>query len=190
VLDIPISGSPNTPNSAAWMDAGLAAMAQTPLTHEERLAVLLLVTGQARWCGAIVAVYARVQRETGEGEDSIAAREDAMYRELITADGYPALREAIDAGVFLAEGDPFGFGFARSLDGVEAYIARAAAGHHDDARPWVELEDAAVLEDKKYRDAQRAVRDAERALRAAQKLRRQALREAGERVARRRSETT
>ena len=30
MLDIPINGSPTTPNSAAWMDAGLAALAEHP----------------------------------------------------------------------------------------------------------------------------------------------------------------
>jgi AcrR family transcriptional regulator len=48
VLEIPITGSPATPNSSSWMDAGLRALADTPLTHDERLAVMLLVTGHAR----------------------------------------------------------------------------------------------------------------------------------------------
>ena len=30
VLEVPINGSPTTPNSAAWMDAGLAALDETP----------------------------------------------------------------------------------------------------------------------------------------------------------------
>ncbi len=45
MLSLPITGSPITPNSSAWLDAGLAALEETPLTAEERLAVALAMTG-------------------------------------------------------------------------------------------------------------------------------------------------
>lgn len=86
VLDIPINGSPATPNTAAWLDAGLAALADTSLTHEERVAVMLLVTGQARWTGIVLASYARIERERRPGAVPIGAEEDARFRLLITAD--------------------------------------------------------------------------------------------------------
>src|SRR5690606_38273341 len=35
-LSLPITGSPITPNSSAWIDAGLEALAATPLSQEER----------------------------------------------------------------------------------------------------------------------------------------------------------
>ena len=125
VLDIPITGSPITPNSAAWMDAGLRALAETPLPHQERLSVMLLVTGLSRWAGMVFAGYARTQRETGVAAADITLREDALFRALVTADAYPDLAEAIEAGVFLDESDPFRFGLERALDGVAAYIAAA-----------------------------------------------------------------
>src|SRR5690349_16952061 len=62
VLEVPIQGVPSTPNSAAWMDAGLRALEHTPLSHDDRLAVLLLVTGASRWTGIVLASYARMQR--------------------------------------------------------------------------------------------------------------------------------
>lgn len=129
VLEIPISGSPSTPNAAAWMDAGLRALAETPLGHQERMSVLLIVTGHARWAGIVLAGYARAAREEGHSDADIALREDATFRQLITADAYPDLRAAIDAGVFLDESDPFAFGLQRSLDGVADYIAHAEAAH-------------------------------------------------------------
>ncbi len=185
VLDVPISGSPATPNSAAWMDAGLRALADTPLTYEERLAVMLLVTGAARWAGIVLAGYARVERDEGLAGLDIARREDALYRLLITADAYPELRTAIEAGVFLDESDPFAFGLARSLDGVAAYLAAAAAGQHDAPRPWAGLDDGDIADDKRVREARKRVRDAERALREAHRHERQAVREARERTDRR-----
>jgi len=181
VLDVPISGSPVTPNSAAWMDAGLAALAETSLTYDERLAVMLVVTGQARWTGMVMAGYARSMRERGVSDAQVTAEEDALFRLLISADAYPELRAAIDTGVFLDDGDPFTFGLARVLDGVDAYLDRAAAGQRDAMRPWVTVDDADIADDKKFREASKAVRQAEKALRDARKLARQVAREARER---------
>lgn len=185
VLDVPISGSPATPNSSAWMDAGLRALADTPLTHDERLAVMLLVTGQARWAGIVLAGYARTERERGLAGEDVTRYEDALYRTLVTADAYPHLRAAIDAGVFLDDSDPFSWGLERTLDGVDAYIAQAAQGRRAERTPWVAPADADIVEDKRFREAGKAVRAAEKALRDARRLERQVAREARERLARR-----
>lgn len=185
VLDVPISGSPATPNSSAWMDAGLRALADTPLTHDERLAVMLLVTGQARWAGIVLAGYARTERERGLAGEDVTRYEDALYRTLVTADAYPHLRAAIDAGVFLDDSDPFSWGLERTLDGVDAYIAQAAQGRRAERTPWVAPADADIAEDKRFREAGKAVRAAEKALRDARRLERQVAREARERLARR-----
>ncbi|WP_106814884.1 TetR/AcrR family transcriptional regulator [Microbacterium timonense] len=189
VLEIPITGSPATPNSAAWMDAGLAALADTPLSHEDRLAVLLLVTGAARWTGMVLAGYQRVEREGALPDADITAREDALYRTLITADAYPHLRAAIDAGVFLDERDPFAFGLERGLDGVAAYMDAVATGEGVPRAAWVTQDDADIADDKKYREAQKAVRVAEKALRDARKVQRQVAREARERRGRQRADS-
>jgi len=182
VLDVPISGSPATPNSAAWMDAGLRALSSTGLSFNERLSVMLEVTGQARWTGSVVAGYARTQQEEGLTDADIARREDELFRSLISADEYPHLRAAIEAGVFVADGDPFAFGLARALDGVAAYIDRIDAGAEHEAMPvWYSPDDADVLDDKKYREARKAVHAAEKALRDARRAARQTAREARER---------
>ncbi|MFH8248897.1 TetR/AcrR family transcriptional regulator [Microbacterium sp. B2969] len=189
VLDVPINGSPTTPNSAAWMDVGLSALGATPLSYDERLSVVLLITGHAYWTGRVIAGYTRVQRETGQETGDIARREDALYRELVTADAYPQLRAAIDAGVFLDESDPFAFAVARSLDGIAAYIGSLEQGAaHEEGQMWPAAPDAELAADKKLREAQRGVRDAERALRDARRHERQTAREAAERLRRTRSD--
>ncbi|MBW9121292.1 TetR/AcrR family transcriptional regulator C-terminal domain-containing protein [Microbacterium trichothecenolyticum] len=188
VLDIPISGVPATPNSAAWMDAGLSALADTPLTYSERLAVMLLVTGTAHWAGTVLAGYARVERERGVDGEAISRSEDAMFRTLITADAYPQLRAAIEAGAFLDDSDPFSFALARGLEGVSDYIAATADGRRERPRPWVVPDDADIADDKRFREARKAVREAEKALRDAHRLQRQAAREARDRRARQRPE--
>lgn len=124
LLALPIQGSPITPNSSAWLDASLEALAATGLTQDERIAASLLVTGAARWKGAILAGYQEQSRATGLSAVEVSDRESRLFDAVITSDGYPALREAIDAGVFTSEADPFDFGLERSLDGLEAYIDR------------------------------------------------------------------
>ncbi|MBD7956083.1 TetR/AcrR family transcriptional regulator C-terminal domain-containing protein [Microbacterium sp. Sa4CUA7] len=182
LLEVPITGAPATPNSAAWIDAGLVALDGTPLTHDERMAVSLLVAGHARWAGMVTVGYARTQGAAGVDESQFAAREDALFRDLITADAYPALRAAIDAGVFLGDSDPFAFGLARSLDGVAAYLAGAEEGRRDAPIAWPRDDNADIAGDKRFRDARKAVHAAEKALRDARRLERVAAREAKSRL--------
>lgn len=184
MLSLPINGSPITPNSSAWLDASLAALGQTPLTAEERLAVALAVTGDARWCGIVQAGYTEQARGTGLSADEVAEREAALYDRVIDAEGFPALRRAIDEGIFTSAADPFRFGVERLLDGVAAYIVGIDRGEpHGQTQDWIHLDPAELAGDRRLKEAQKAVREAEKALRAARKTERQALREAGERLA-------
>lgn len=185
ILDVPISGAPVTPNSAAYIDVGLEALAETPLSESERLAVVLVVTGLARWYGTVLAGYARQARESGRSPEQITEYEDALFAALVTEVDYPFLRRAIDGAVFRDDSDPFAFGLARTLDGIASYMAALEAGHpHDGSPPWAAEEVPEVQADKRVREARRAVREAEKALRDARKLERQALRDARERAAR------
>jgi AcrR family transcriptional regulator len=185
ILSLPITGTPITPNSSAWIDAGLDALENTPLEVFERLAVVLSVTGQARWYGMVLAGYAEQSRATGLGPDEVAQAESDLFDRVIVAEDFPALRHAIDAGVFTDEHDPFRFGVERVLDGVEQYIAGIERGEDRVVKAeWVGLDPAEIAGDKKVREAQKAVRDAEKALRTARKLERQALKEAHARLSR------
>ena len=47
-LRVPISGPPLGPNNVAWLDNALAAMAGTPLSEQEKLSCVLLVSGFVR----------------------------------------------------------------------------------------------------------------------------------------------
>ncbi|GAA5153182.1 hypothetical protein GCM10025768_22460 [Microbacterium pseudoresistens] len=184
ILSLPITGSPITPNSSAWIDAGLEALSDTPLTDEERLAVALAVTGEARWYGMVLAGYDEQARTSGLSPQEVSEREAALFDRVITADEFPALRRAIEAGVFTATGDPFRFALERIFDGVALYIDALDRGDARDMAPeWVGLDAAEAGGDKRYREAQKAVREAEKALRLARKAERQAHREALERLA-------
>ncbi|MCM3781198.1 TetR family transcriptional regulator [Microbacterium hydrocarbonoxydans] len=185
VLSLPITGSPITPNSSAWLDANLAVLEGTPLSTDERMAVALAVTGHARWCGIVLAGYTEQARGSGLTPDQVAIRESELYDRVISADEFPALRRAIDDGVFTSPADPFRFGVERTLDGVAAYIDALDRGApHEDASEWVGAAPAELAGDRRVKEANRAVREAEKALRAARKQERQAIREASERLSR------
>lgn len=184
MLSLPITGSPITPNSSAWLDASLAALESTPLTAEERMAVALAVTGHARWCGIVQAGYSEQARGSGLSSDEIAVREAALFDRVITAEEFPALRRAIEDDVFLSPADPFRFAVERTLDGVAAYIAGLDRGEaHGEASEWIDIDPAELVGDRRLKEAQKSVREAEKALRAAHKIERQTLREARDRLA-------
>ncbi|MFC4139999.1 MULTISPECIES: TetR/AcrR family transcriptional regulator [unclassified Microbacterium] len=184
ILSLPITGSPITPNSSAWLDGALDALGETPLQATERLAVALAVTGQARWYGTVLAGYTEQARTSGMSPEEITVREAALFDRVVTAAEFPALRAAIDAGVFLAEGDPFRFSIERYLEGVEVYIAGLDRGDaHADAAAWLRDDSAAIAGDKRVRAAAKSVREAEKVLRAARKEERQARRDAAAREA-------
>jgi len=186
LLSLPISGSPITPNNSMWLEVSLEALEGQPLESEERLAIALAVTGCARWAGTVEAGYAEESRRTGLLPEEISAREGALYDAVISADEYPRLRAAIDAGVFVSEHDPFAFGLERLLDGVESYLrSRTDGAPAALVAEWRSPHDSDVADDKRYRaavkaaaEAEKAVRQAEKALRQARRAQEQALRDA------------
>ncbi|MBB5743283.1 AcrR family transcriptional regulator [Microbacterium ginsengiterrae] len=186
ILSLPITGSPITPNSSAWMDAGLEALSGTPLNERERMAAALAVSGHARWYGMVLSGYAEQSRLTGLTAEQVSAREAALFDRVITEEEFPHLRHAIDAGIFTAEDDPFRFALERTLDGLESYIAALDRGEtHEVETAWLPEEHAEVASDKRVREAAKAVRAAEKALRDARKHERQVRKEARERSVRR-----
>ncbi|MGO1538201.1 MAG: TetR/AcrR family transcriptional regulator [Leucobacter sp.] len=197
ILTLPISGTPITPNSSAWLDTGLEALAALPITEDERIGIALLVTGHARWSGMVFAGYSDEARKTGRTDEEVSAQESLLLDAVISEDEFPALRRAIDAGVFVSTADPFQFGIERVLDGVAEFISRRidsgvpaeeAAAPADAADAGAggsgDSDEAELLTDKRYREAQKAVLSAEKAVRAARKVERQTRREALERLSR------
>ncbi|GGA69956.1 TetR family transcriptional regulator [Pseudoclavibacter endophyticus] len=175
LLQIPVTGSPATPNNSEWVEAGLTALDETPLLAEEKLAVWLIVTGLSRWNGIVLTGYGDAARRSGRTAAEVAADEQALYEALVTPEAYPRLHAAAEAGVFASPYDPFVFGIERALDGVEAYMASLDRGEPHRLADEVEvLEDADVADDKKYRQATKAAADAEKAVLQAEKVLRQA----------------
>jgi AcrR family transcriptional regulator len=119
-------GPPATPHQLAWLDRSLALLDGTGLTEDEKVATSLMVSGLVR---SQVTVEVSLREEPASGR-RWAAYEPFLRR--VTDDGrLPALRTAIEAGVFAVPGneepaeadDAFAYGLQRALDGVEAYLS-------------------------------------------------------------------
>jgi AcrR family transcriptional regulator len=117
-VQLPITGPPVTPNLLRWLDSGLRALAGTPLSEPEKAAAILSVNGQVFWEARLVADMAIAPERT--------AASAALLREVVDAERFPALRQAIDAGIFEddSSADDAAFGLERVLDGIAALVER------------------------------------------------------------------
>jgi len=117
LLDVPLSRPPWTRGQLVWLDRALAALAGTGLTESEKAASILLLNGH-------VFSQARFVADLGEPQD-LTAYVDGLKRLLDDA-RFPALKRAVDAGIFDPEDeepdDDFRFGLERVLDGIERLV--------------------------------------------------------------------
>jgi AcrR family transcriptional regulator len=132
VLRIPISGPPVTPNSIAWLERGLDFLRDTGLREDEKVSVILLLTGYVR-------SQALLQAEIAAAQAAGAARPDAemmpsygrLLARLTDPERFPALHAVIASGVFDEPDDgdyDFTFGLERVLDGIETLIDKRRTG--------------------------------------------------------------
>ncbi|MEP6480900.1 MAG: TetR/AcrR family transcriptional regulator C-terminal domain-containing protein [Rhodoglobus sp.] len=177
LLDIPIVGTPNTPNNLAWLEAGLTVLLETSLDWQERISAVLALSGQARWQGTIERGYAGIPGESGLAGDPGTA--DAyIFAKFVTPEAFPALAQAVAAGVFSDDDDdPFEFGLNRLLDGLEHRMNQT----HAEQVPRTPTDSDAHRRDEGVKRAREAIKDAEGRLREARKKEREALSRADER---------
>jgi AcrR family transcriptional regulator len=129
IVHLPVIGPPITPNQLAWTDRALRVLRDTGLTEAEKAGVVLLVANY-------MLATARLKTSLGPAVSgqSVAAY-SALLGGLVSAQRFPALRTAIDAGAFdyppdtAAEDRQFDytFGLDRILDGVAALILHRRA---------------------------------------------------------------
>jgi AcrR family transcriptional regulator len=185
LLDIPIRGTPMTPNNMAWLDTGLAVLAETPLDYAEKLSVGLTVLAQTRWEGHIGRGYDEAAQDAGVSPDALDSTIVAVLTSLVTPEGFPDVSAALAAGALGPDDDDaFVFGLERVLDGIERYVEARRSAPREAARRAPE-EPPDVMRDRHVRDAEKARREAEKALRDARKREREAIKNARERYLRR-----
>ena len=121
-LRVPISGPPIGPNNVAWLDNALQCLANTPLTEDQKLSTVLLVSGHVRNEATLSADIA-----AASGGQPVMPSYGSLLRRLTTADQFPALHQAIESGSLDEDDDldtEFNFGLERILDGIESLIDR------------------------------------------------------------------
>ncbi|MHA7987135.1 TetR/AcrR family transcriptional regulator C-terminal domain-containing protein [Rathayibacter sp. CAU 1779] len=190
---IPVTGTPITPNVMRLIDTALRALRPAHLSDHEKMACVLLVASYARAVGSL---QAEIDDTGAPSEEVSGASYAPALAALITEDRFPDLAPVVSSGAYTSEDyDDFGFGLERVLDGIQRYIDEsshpdAAATDADASEPKGsaphldrEAEDAALYaSDKRVKEAAKARREAEKALRDARKREREALRNARERA--------
>ncbi|MBN0042339.1 TetR/AcrR family transcriptional regulator C-terminal domain-containing protein [Cellulosimicrobium cellulans] len=202
-LDVPVTGAPVTPNTLRAADSCLRALRSTPLDEEEKMSVILLLSGYARNAARLEAELARAVDATGDEDAVLGGSFADALRELVDEVRFPYLRPLVESGAYAGEGqiDDTAWGLERLLDGLAVYVDARAAGAPgagrdfrssstppddgaDDEAPVggaVPVEVSVHVKDPKVKKATLKRRDAERRVREAQKKVRElekALREA------------
>lgn len=186
VLDIPIQGIPSTPNTVAWMDAGLAAYDSTALSQADRLSATLLLSGQAYWQSLIERMYTQAAPDN-QMLEAVERNWEQMLRSLVTAEQFPAVSRVLEEGLMGPEStnDPFAVGVELMLDGISRLVEASernrplaadqpsetvAPDEPEDtpADPWAADIEAAVMKDGAVREASRKRRETETKLRQAE----------------------
>lgn len=122
-----------TPSQVAWMELGLRALTDVPLSEYEKVALLLLLAGfvanQARLAGTVAEGAREGLFEPDQAHATEAFAE--LLRDVLDPARYPALLRAVEGGAFAAVEGPtyltFDLGLEILLDGIERRIARSAS---------------------------------------------------------------
>jgi AcrR family transcriptional regulator len=119
-LRIPISGPPVTPNQIAWLEDGLRSLRDTGLSEQEKLSVILLLSGFVRNDATLMSDIG-----AAAGSAEVMAGYGRLLAQLADAERFPALHAAIASGALDDDDEldsEFVFGLERVLDGVEALV--------------------------------------------------------------------
>ncbi|MEU6434561.1 TetR/AcrR family transcriptional regulator [Streptomyces albidoflavus] len=132
LLHIPISSPPATPNSVAWMEAGLDALDGTGLDEATKLGVMMLISGYVRSQAGLMADLTEAMRRSGRSAEDTHRQYIHTLTRLADQRGpeaFPAVRRLLASQV-LGEGDDadadFDWGLHRVLDGVQVLIEGGA----------------------------------------------------------------
>ncbi|MEV1047996.1 TetR/AcrR family transcriptional regulator [Streptomyces sp. NPDC049916] len=134
VLRIPIGGPPATPNSLAWWEQGLQALADSGLSEGDKISVILLISSFVRSEALLMSDLAAAVTARGVSPEDVVAANERTLRRLVDPDRHPGIARLLESGVMGGPDDPdheFRFGMERLLDGVDALIRTAGgdAGH-------------------------------------------------------------
>ncbi|MDN3352943.1 TetR/AcrR family transcriptional regulator [Actinomadura sp. DC4] len=125
-LRVTITEPPNTPQQIAWFEHGLASLRGTGLTTNEKISVVMLLSGYVRNTEAMFHGIAEAVAAALSTEDQMMSSYSDVLRKVIDPERFPCIASALDEGVFdqadSAEGE-FAFGLERVLDGIDVLVS-------------------------------------------------------------------
>lgn len=134
LLRVPITSPPATPNSVAWMEAGLATLQETALDEGSKLAALQIVNGYVRNEALLMADLDAAMTRSGLSSEETMRRYVSTLTRLTRLPGregeFPAVTRLLESGVLDGAGttgteDDFVYGLERILDGIDAMVRSA-----------------------------------------------------------------
>ncbi|MEU9165399.1 TetR/AcrR family transcriptional regulator [Streptomyces sp. NPDC048424] len=125
ILRIPLTGAPVSPNQLAWMERGLAALADTGLRESEKLSTIILIGGLVRNEATMAADMMDAIVKSGIAPDQALGQYIRTLGLMTGPDSHPAVTRLLDSDAFSGSGEPdfqFRFGLDRILDGLAALV--------------------------------------------------------------------
>lgn len=126
ILRIPLTGAPVSPNQLAWMERGLAALADTGLTEGEKLSAIIVVGGLVRNEATMAADMMDAMAASGLSPEVAMGQYLRTLRLMTGPDTHPAVTRLLESDAFGGAGEPdfqFRFGLDRLLDGLATRIS-------------------------------------------------------------------
>jgi AcrR family transcriptional regulator len=123
VVRVPIAGPPTTPNRVAWMEAGLASLAETRLDEREKLSVIVLLSGYVRNEATLMADVGAAA--AASGDPNVGRSWSRLITRLTDAERFPALHRTLASGALEGDDPPdaeFGWRLERVLDGIDVLV--------------------------------------------------------------------
>ncbi|EWT03628.1 TetR family transcriptional regulator [Intrasporangium oryzae NRRL B-24470] len=125
IVEVPLAAPPLSPSMIAWMECGLAALDDTPLTSQQRLSAMLAIDG---WGQNHVRQTIQMGLSGEIDPDSPQGAYLQLIGQLVEADRFPHLAsagpEALDGDEAAFFEEEFAYGLGLLLDGIAALIAR------------------------------------------------------------------
>lgn len=119
------------------MDLGLRVLTDAPLTEQQKLAILLLLSGYASLQPRLAGVAADAAQQEDFAPDQATEAFGRLLQTFVTAERFPALFRAVEGGAFAAVGRDtyasFDFGLDLMLDGIDSLMKREAAAERGPA---------------------------------------------------------
>ncbi|MEU9232247.1 TetR/AcrR family transcriptional regulator [Streptomyces subrutilus] len=126
ILRIPITAAPVSPNQLAWMERGLAALADTALDEGEKISAIILIGGLVRNEATMAADMTDAIVKSGVAPDQVMAQYVRTLRLMTGPDTHPAVTRLLESDAFTGSEEPdfqFAFGLGRILDGLAELIS-------------------------------------------------------------------